>query len=166
MSALWSRANWQPQSRGSRALLGYWKHCSRTQQPPPPHCITISDNVVITFRRFRSSVSFCEYYSIFFLCCSSVFIRIFFRGHVKSAKRDTWGGLVGGGGEDTDTRSAERSVGGPVIVRGASRYSRIFVRSIRRNDVETEERNRRDINRIKNCVNWDYQLLVLLTTAM
>jgi len=23
MSALWSRANWQPQSRGSRALLGY-----------------------------------------------------------------------------------------------------------------------------------------------
>lgn len=49
MSALWSRANWQPQSRGSRALLGYWKHCSNTQQPPPPHCITISDNVVITF---------------------------------------------------------------------------------------------------------------------
>lgn len=50
MSALWSRANWQPQSRGSRALLGYWKHCSKTQQPPPPHCITISDNVVITFK--------------------------------------------------------------------------------------------------------------------
>lgn len=57
MSALWSRANWQPQSRGSRALLGYWKHCSKTQQPPPPHCITISDNVVITFEGI-----FCRWY--------------------------------------------------------------------------------------------------------
>lgn len=77
MSALWSRANWQPHSRGSRALLGYWKHCSRTQQPPPPHCITISDNVVITFRRFRSLVSCVLHYSWYFF--------FFLRDHIRSA---------------------------------------------------------------------------------
>lgn len=148
MSALWSRANWQPQSRGSRALLGYWKHCSRTQQPPPPHCITISDNVVITFRRFRSSVLFRAYFALFVFIVVAVcrfFSDFFFLFSWPCKIRQTWRvrGWSGGRGH-THTRSAEQCGRVPVIARGASRYSRIFVQSIRRNDVETEERNRRD----------------------
>lgn len=75
-----------------------------------------------------------------------VFFRIFFFFLFSwpCKIRQTWRVRGWSGGEGTHTRSAEQCGRVPVIARGASRYSRIFVQSIRRNDVETEERNRRD----------------------
>lgn len=77
VSALWSRANWHPQSRGSLVLLEYRKHCSSTQQPPPPHCSTISDNVVITFIPHLSSFIICaQFYHFYFLILNLQFENV------------------------------------------------------------------------------------------
>lgn len=112
---------------------------------------------VVFVRRFRF-----VRIALFNFFMSFVVFFGFFSWPCKIRQMSAWR-VVGGRGH---TRSAEQCGRVPVIVHGASQYSRIFVQSIRRNDVETEERDRRDINRIKNCVNWNYQLLVLLTTVM
>jgi len=68
-----------------------------------------------------------------------LFFRFFFPWPWKI--REWHERVVGGRAHRTQRRTMWEST---VIVRSASQYSRIFVRSIRRNDVETEERNKRD----------------------
>lgn len=97
--------------------------------------------VVIFVCRFR--FVHIALFNFFLHCLSFVFFsRFLFCGHIKSAERDAWGGGRGGGGGHS-TRSAEQCGRVPVIVRGASQFSRIFVQSSpkkRRGDRREEQK--------------------------